>query len=94
MAQIRARILDGETYPLFLDHARSQLRTAPQIKQCLQAAQAASSYADLGCSRQRMRTAILHMHEIRQRPTVIDLAHLLGILPQAANEIIDQYLTP
>jgi hypothetical protein len=33
------------------------------------------------------------MHEIRKRPTVVDLAWMLGILPDAADEIIDTWLT-
>jgi hypothetical protein len=32
------------------------------------------------------------MHEIRKRPTVVDLAWLLGILPQATDHLVDQYL--
>jgi len=33
------------------------------------------------------------MHEIRKRPTIIDLAWILGIMPSAAGEIIDRWLT-
>jgi hypothetical protein len=33
------------------------------------------------------------MHEIRNRPTVVDLAWVLGILPGAAEEIVDDWLT-
>jgi glycerol-1-phosphate dehydrogenase [NAD(P)+] len=33
--------------------------------------------------------AVLHLHEIRSRFTIIDLARLVGILPQAAAEIVE-----
>jgi hypothetical protein len=33
------------------------------------------------------------MHQIRKRPTVIDLAWLLGILPAATDEIINEWLS-
>jgi hypothetical protein len=32
------------------------------------------------------------MHEIRKRFTVVDLAWLVGVLPNAADEIIDEWL--
>jgi hypothetical protein len=32
------------------------------------------------------------MHEIRKRFTIVDLAWLIGILPGAADEIIEQWL--
>jgi hypothetical protein len=41
----------------------------------------------------RMLDAALHAHQIRKRPTIIDLAWILGILPGAAEEIIDSWLT-
>ena len=39
------------------------------------------SMADIGCSRERIRSAILHMHEIRKRFTIIDLAWLRASCP-------------
>jgi hypothetical protein len=48
--------------------------------------------ADIGCSRERIRAAILHMHEIRKRFTIIDLAWMLGILPSAVDDLIDEWL--
>ena len=71
----------------------SGVRPPGQIKSCLRAAGAAHTFADIGCSRERFLAAALHMHEIRQRATVVDLAWLLGILPAAAEEIVDDWLT-
>jgi hypothetical protein len=42
----------------------------------------------LGCDHARLRAAFRHAHEIRARFTVLDLAHLLGVLPATAPEII------
>ena len=77
-----------------LEKISAQARLPREIKQCLVDAGGAHTFADIECSHQRFLDAILHMHEIRSRPTVIDLAWMLGILPDAAEEIIDQWLTP
>ncbi len=90
---IREKLTDGKTWRAFLAACRQQVRSPHQIKNCLRTAGAAHTFADIGCSRERLLAAILHMHEIRTRPTVIDLAWILGILPGAADEIIDRWLT-
>ena len=90
---MRDKLIDGKTWPAFLDACRNQVRSPGQIKSCLKAAGAAHTFSDIKCSRQRLVAAVLHMHEIRKRPTIIDLAWILGILPGAAEEIIDQWLT-
>lgn len=90
---LREKLTDGEAWRTFLSASQDQVRSPGQIKNCLKKAGAAHTYGDIGCSRERLRDAILHMHEIRKRPTVIDLAWTLGILPAAADDIIDQWLT-
>ena len=40
----------------------------------------------------REMTAAMHMHEIRKRCTVVDLTWVLGILPAAVNDIINEWL--
>ncbi|MBN1817252.1 MAG: iron-containing alcohol dehydrogenase [Sedimentisphaerales bacterium] len=92
METMRLKIRHGDLWRDFLDQCRPLLRTPKQIKQCLQTAGAAHTCADIGCSRDRVLAAVLHMHEIRKRPTVVDLAWMLGILPAAAEEIIDRWL--
>ena len=49
---------------------------------------------DIGCSREALRAAMLHMHEMRKRFTIVDLAWMLGVLPGAADAIISEWLTP
>lgn len=87
------KLADGKTWGEFLAAARQQVRSPAQIKNCLKTAGAAHILADIGCSRERLLAAALHMHQIRKRPTIIDLAWILGILPGAADEIIDHWLT-
>jgi hypothetical protein len=48
---------------------------------------------DIGCSRERIRAAILHMHEIRKRFTIVDLAWLTGILPDDVDDLLDEWLS-
>ena len=58
----------------------------------LEAAGAARYVDDIRCSTRRAGSALLHMHEIRKRCTVVDLAWLLGILPGAVDDILDEWL--
>jgi glycerol-1-phosphate dehydrogenase [NAD(P)+] len=87
------KLTDGKTWNAFLAVARKQVRSPAQIKNCLKTAGAAHTFAGIGCDRERVLAAALHMHQIRKRPTIIDMAWILGIMPKAAAEIIDQWLT-
>ena len=87
------KLTDGQTWGTFLTTCRQQVRSPAQIKNCLRTAGAAHTFADIGCSRERFLAAILHAHEIRKRPSIIDLAWILGILPGAAEQIVDRWLT-
>ena len=87
------KLADGKTWGEFLAAGAAQVRSPAQIKNCLKTADAAHTFSDIGCSRERMLAAALHMHQIRKRPTIIDLAWILGIMPGAAEEIIDRWLT-
>ena len=87
-----AKIQDGSAWQNFLMSCRPLVRTAEQVKNCLRTAGAAHTCADIQCSPDRLRSAILHMHEIRKRPTVVDLAWMLGVLPDAVDDVIGQWL--
>jgi len=67
------------------------LRPARAIADSLRRAGAACSLGDIGCSRARARAALLHMHEIRARSTVVDVAWLTGIMPGAVDDILNQW---
>jgi len=89
---ISEKLADSKTWNAFLANAAAEVHSPAQIKNCLKTAGAAHKFADIGCSRERILAAALHMHEIRKRPTIIDLAWILGIMPSAAGEIIDRWL--
>lgn len=78
------------------EELRAQLagvgKSPETIRSWLQRAGAAVSFADIGCSRERIRAAILHMHEIRQRFSIVDLAWATGILPDQVDSLIDEWL--
>jgi glycerol-1-phosphate dehydrogenase [NAD(P)+] len=92
LQKIREKLVDSKAWGEFLAAARQQVRSPAQIKNCLKTAGAAHTFSDIGCSCERLLAAVLHMHQIRKRPTIIDLARILGILPAAAEEIIDRWL--
>jgi glycerol-1-phosphate dehydrogenase [NAD(P)+] len=87
------KLTSAKTWDTFITAARNQVRSPEQIKSCLKAAGAAHTFSDIKCTPKRLLDAVLHMHEIRKRPTVVDLAWTLGILPDAAEQIIDKWLT-
>src|SRR4030042_379361 len=87
------KLADGKTWDSFITAARKLVRSPAQIKNCLKTAGAAHTFAGIGCSLERLLAAALHMHEIRKRPTIIDLAWILGIMPEAAGEKIDCWLS-
>ncbi len=70
-----------------------RVRKPADIKNCLKLADAAHRIDDIVCSRERVLSAALHMHEIRKRCTVVDLAYVLGIMPDMTEQIIDDWLT-
>lgn len=72
--------------------AAKSVRTPSEIRNCLKAAGAACRIEDIGCDRKRFLEAALNCHQMRERYTVIDLARAVGIMPKAADEIIEQYL--
>ena len=88
------KIADVRLWRQFIESISAHVRSPRVIKQCLVDAGGAHTFTDIRCSRECFLDAVLHMHEIRSRPTVVDLAWMLGILPDTAEEIIDQWLTP
>ena len=67
------------------------VRSPATVHACLVQAGAASTTADIGCSRERIVGALNHGHEIRSRVTVLDLAQIFGILPEEGAEIVDMW---
>ncbi len=89
---VRQKIGQRDVWDRLRVRLRSEVKSPRTIRDWLQRAGGATGFADIGCSRERIRDAILHMHEIRKRVTIIDLAWLAGIMPAAADEVIDEWL--
>ncbi len=93
MTAIREKAGEPGVWDQLRSKAAAEVKSPETIRDWLQRAGGATRRADIGCSRERLRSAILHMHEIRQRFTIIDLAWLTGVMPAAADEIIDEWLS-
>ncbi|MBW1963169.1 MAG: iron-containing alcohol dehydrogenase, partial [Deltaproteobacteria bacterium] len=92
LMQMRDRLSDSAQWNRFRETVFSSAISPERIANCLYSAGAARFVNDIGCSVQRAKMAIVHMHEIRKRCTVVDLAWMVGILPDAVDEIMEQWL--
>jgi glycerol-1-phosphate dehydrogenase [NAD(P)+] len=90
---VRQKIANGPLWDQLRTQLAGTVKEPRVIRDWLTRAGAAVSIDDIGCSRERIRAAILHMHEIRKRFAIVDLAWLVGILPDAVDDLIDQWLT-
>jgi hypothetical protein len=78
----------GDAWDRLRQEIKPYLRPPEQIRDCLERADAAHRIEHIGCSRERFLRAVRHAHEIRTRFTVLDLAYLVGVLPQAFEEVV------
>ena len=80
-----------DAIPTLWDTLRETLaplvRPPEAVRNALHRAGAACRAEHIGCTPDRLRDALLHAHQMRSRFTVLDLAHLVGVLPGAAGEI-------
>jgi len=93
LERVRQRIACGQLWDRLRLRLAATVRSPETIRDWLKRAGGAVSIRDIGCSREQIKAAIVHMHEIRKRPTIVDLAWLVGVLPDAADDLIDQWLT-
>jgi glycerol-1-phosphate dehydrogenase [NAD(P)+] len=92
LASIQRKIAPPGSWDQLRARLAAEVKSPETIHTWLQRAGAAVSIADIGCSRERIRSAILHMHEIRRRFTIVDLAWLTGVLPGQVDHLIDAWL--
>jgi glycerol-1-phosphate dehydrogenase [NAD(P)+] len=90
---VQRTLADAQAWSRLVRRLAAEAKSPEIIRGWLRRAGAAATFDALGCSRERLRAAILHMHEIRRRFTIVDLAWLVGILPGAVDDLIDQWLT-
>jgi glycerol dehydrogenase-like iron-containing ADH family enzyme len=81
----------GNAWDRLREALRKLVRPPGQIRDCLKRAGAACSARDIGCSPEQLTKAFVHAREMRSRFCVFDLATLAGILPSAAEELVEQW---
>ena len=76
-----------ETWPALRERIAQQLLSADQLRAQLRAAGAPTSPAELGLSRDDLRTTYVRAPMIRSRYTALDLANEAGILTEIVEEL-------
>lgn len=84
-------LMQNDAWDRLREEVRRFVKPPDQIRDCLKRAGAAYRAEDIGCSRERILSSVLHAHEMRSRFTILDLARLLGILPRSAKEIVEEW---
>jgi glycerol-1-phosphate dehydrogenase [NAD(P)+] len=92
LGKMRYLFKDGRAWQELKARLMPAIRSPREVKGWLPRAGAASTNIDIGCTRDRLRDALLHMHEIRRRCTVVDLAWAAGVMPDIVDEIMVQWL--
>jgi len=90
---VRRKLEAGDAWDRLRGHLATVSKPPATIQDWLRRAGGAVSPAEIGCSRDALRAALLHMHEMRKRFTIVDLAWMAGILPAGIDEIIDAWLS-
>ena len=101
---VREMLAQSNNWDRLRESIAPMVRPPEQIRNCLASAGGACKAADIAgnClssegsisgeqARMRLLNAFCHAHEIRSRFTILDLAHLTGIMPTAGREIIAQW---
>ncbi len=90
---VRQHLTQADGWDRLRSHLAGLPRSPRTIRDWLERAGGPTSPEEIGCSREQLREAALHMHEIRKRFTVVDLAWMLGILPDSLDEIMQKWLS-
>ena len=91
LSQAAARLSEPGVWPALRDELAAMVRPASAIRDVLACAGAATTASDLGCEGDRLLAAFCHGRQMRSRFTVLDLAHLCGVLPGAYEAIVDRW---
>jgi len=86
-----AQLFQGDAWDRLRAELAPMVRSPGAVRDCLARAGAAVTASDIGCNRARLLAAFGHAHEMRARFTVLDLAHLVGVMPVAAEGIVDAW---
>jgi glycerol-1-phosphate dehydrogenase [NAD(P)+] len=86
-----AKLSKGSAWDDLRRDLATMVRPPEVIRDCLREAGAAWRAQDLGASSEHLLDCLLHANQMRARFTVLDLAFLLGILPDAGGEIVQKW---
>lgn len=92
LADACVHLASGDTWTRLRTLLAPTLTAPAQLKNALARAGAAHTIAELGCTRERFRWALLNAAQMRERFTSLDLAWATGVLPGAADELLDAWL--
>jgi len=84
--------LVGGQWDALREKLRGVVRGPGQVKDILARGGAACGIGETVFSAEDVRSAAMHMHEIRSRPTIVDLAWLVGVLPDSLGDIINRWM--
>lgn len=92
LAEAVRSLLQGAAWSRLRETLGPLVPAPAQVKGTLARAGAAHRLDDIGCDRERFLWAALNAAQMRERFTSLDLAWATGVLPSAADEIIDAWL--
>ncbi len=90
---MQEKFSDKRLWRKYIDRIKGIVKTPNRIKECLKQAGGASGFSDIQCERDRVKSVILHMHEMGTRCTVVELSWAMGILPDRTDDLIDEWLS-
>ncbi len=88
LAIAREKLAEGNTWDRVRESLAAMVRPPEMLRDCLARGGGAYLGEHIRCRRGRLLAAFTHAHEIRSRFTILDLAHLVGVMPAAAEEIL------
>jgi glycerol-1-phosphate dehydrogenase [NAD(P)+] len=91
LREAQRRLCQGDAWLRLREALRPMHRPAAAIRDCLDRGGAAVTASDIRCNRGRLLAALLHAHQMRSRFTILDVAHLAGLLPAAAADLVDRW---
>lgn len=87
-----AKLAEPGTWQALRERIAPFLLAPSLLRERLRRAGAASCLDDIGCTRERFLTALRHGGAMRGRFTSLDLAYVTGVLPEAAEEVVDTWI--
>ncbi len=94
-----ANFLANETnWKKLQEHIKPGLVAATRLKSCLAQAKAAHSFSGIRddgqpLQREKFRAVVVNAHQMRERFTILDVAVMLGIIPDEIDQLIEKWVS-